>query len=241
MRVKLKKFLFFMRCKKRNIKNVLKRGLIVSCQALENEPLHSPFIMSKMALAAKQGGAIGIRANSPNDIKAIKREVNLPVIGIIKKDYKGYDVYITPTMGEVKKLAGSGAEIIAVDATLRERPGDLGLEEMTITIRQKYPSLYIMADISNYEEGMNAAKLGFDLIATTLSGYTKYTLSEKLPNISLIKRLSKSTDIPIIAEGGIWTVEDAKKAYNSGAWSIVIGSAITRPQLITKRFTKALA
>jgi N-acylglucosamine-6-phosphate 2-epimerase len=225
---------------KRSITEVLQRGLVVSCQALDDEPLHSSYIMSRMAVAAKEGGAIGIRANSKEDIIAIKKEVDLPIIGILKKVYGDSNVYITPTIMEVAEIVESGAEVIALDATKRERPDGKALDEFIKKIKNKFPEVYIMADVSDYEEGLKAAELGFDLISTTLSGYTDYTKNRQLPDIDLIKRLSEDLDIPIIAEGGIWTVEDSKNAYNAGAYALVVGSAITRPQLITKRFVNSI-
>jgi N-acylglucosamine-6-phosphate 2-epimerase len=226
---------------KRNITDILPRGLVVSCQALDDEPLHSSYIMSRMAVAAKEGGAIGIRANSKEDIIAIKKEVELPVIGILKKVYGTSNVYITPTINEVSEIIESGAEIIALDATKRERPDGKTLDELVKEIRDKFPEIYLMADISDYEEGVKAAELGFDLISTTLSGYTDYTMDRQLPDIELIKKLSENINVPVIAEGGIWTVEDSKNAYISGAYALVVGSAITRPQLITKRFAESIA
>ena len=224
----------------RNIKQILSRGLIVSCQALEDEPLHSSYIMSRMAVAAKQGGAVGIRANSKKDIIEIKKAVNLPVIGIQKKVYGISNVYITPTMEEVTEIVESGAEIIALDATKRERPDGKTLDALIKEIRIKFPEIYLMADVSDYEEGVKAAELGFDLVSTTLSGYTEYTENTQLPDINLIKKLSENIDVPVIAEGGIWTIEDSKNAYSSGAYALVVGSAITRPQLITKRFADSI-
>ncbi|HJO93392.1 MAG TPA: N-acetylmannosamine-6-phosphate 2-epimerase [Victivallales bacterium] len=224
-----------------NVKEILKKGLIVSCQALEDEPLHSSFIMSRMAVAAKQGGAIAIRSNSKEDIKEIKNAVDLPVIGIVKREFDDSEIYITPTIKEVEEVCEGGADIVAIDATLRKRPGNILLDQLIHEIRSKFPKLFIMADCSNFDEGVNADKLGFDLIATTLSGYTPYTKGCSLPNIELIKKLSETVSAPVIAEGGIWTVEDANTAYNSGAYSIVIGSAITRPQLITRRFFEAIS
>ena len=153
---------------------MLPQGLIVSCQALPDEPLHSSFIMSKMALAAYQGGAVGIRANTKEDILAIKREVNLPVIGIVKRDYVNSDVFITATSKEVDELIASGCDVIALDATKQTRPKET-LSELVDYIRQHAPNVEIMADISTLDEAQQADKLGFDYIGTTLRGYTSYT------------------------------------------------------------------
>ena len=218
----------------------IKGGLIVSCQALSTEPLCDPYIMAKMAYAAKLGGAVGIRANTVIDIAAIKKTVDLPIIGIIKSVYDDSDVYITPTMKEVDELVNIGCEIIATDATKRLRPNGETIEDFFVKVREKYPNQLFMADTSCFDEGKAAAELGFDLIGTTMAGYTPYTKGRTLPDLELIKKYSSELEKPIIAEGGIWTPDDLKNVYKSGAFSAVCGTAITRPMDITKRFVKAL-
>ncbi|MCM0647580.1 N-acetylmannosamine-6-phosphate 2-epimerase [Clostridium swellfunianum] len=219
----------------------LKGGIIVSCQALENEPLHSSYIMSRMAYAAKEGGAIGIRANSYEDIAYIKKTVDLPILGIVKRDYEDSEIYITPTMTEVDELVKAKADIIALDATNRIRPNNISLEEFIKEIRSKYDDLLLMADVSTFEEGITAWRLGFDIVSTTLSGYTSYTEKLDGPDFKLIKELSENIDRPVIAEGRIWTREDSAKAINMGAFAVVVGTAVTRPREITERFVKALS
>lgn len=219
----------------------IKGGLIVSCQALEDEPLHSSYIMAKMASAAKQGGAVGIRSNSYEDIKAIKNEIDLPVIGLVKRNYSDSQIYITPTLREVDEIVNSGADIVAIDATDRVRPGNINVERFFSDIKEKYPDIILMADISNYDEGVKAGELGFDLISTTLSGYTDYTESEKGPNFELIEALIRDLKTPIIAEGRIWTPEQLEKSMKLGAFAVVIGTAITRPREITKRFVSIIS
>ncbi len=218
----------------------IKGGLIVSCQALATEPLYDSYIMSKMAWAAYLGGAVGIRANTVVDIKTIKEKVDLPVIGIIKKDYDDSDVYITPTMEEVDALVEVGCEIIAVDATNRLRPNGVTFEEFFTEVRAKYPNQLFMADTSCFEEGKKAAELGFDLVGTTMAGYTPYTKGRHLPDLELVEKYANELDVPVIAEGGIWVPDDLVNVYKSGAFSAVCGTAITRPMDITKRFVKAL-
>ena len=222
------------------ILNQIKGGLIVSCQALPTEPLYDSYIMSKMAWAAYLGGAVGIRANTVVDIKAIKEKVDLPVIGIIKAEYEDSDVYITPTMKEVDALVEIGCEIIALDATNRVRPGGITFEEFFKEVRAKYPDQLFMADTSCFEEGKLALELGFDLIGTTMSGYTPYTKGTPLPDFTLMKRYKEELGATVIAEGGIWVPEQLVEAFNSGAHAAVVGTAITRPMDITKRFVKAL-
>lgn len=227
----------------RNNAEILKKikgGLIVSCQALSSEPLCDPYIMAKMAYAAKLGGAVGIRANTVIDITAIKKTVDLPIIGIIKSVYDDSDVYITPTMKEVDELVNIGCEIIATDATKRLRPNGETIEDFFVKVREKYPNQLFMADTSCFDEGKAAAELGFDLIGTTMAGYTPYTKGRTLPDLELIKKYSSELGKPIIAEGGIWTPDDLKNVYKNGAFSAVCGTAITRPMDITKRFVKAL-
>ena len=218
----------------------IKGQLIVSCQALPEEPLHSSFIMSKMALAAMLGGAKGIRANSVDDIRAIKNKVNLPIIGIIKVVYNNSDVYITPTRKEVDLLVAEGVDIIAIDATKRIRPDGKVIAEVFPEIRKEYKNQIFMADCSTYEEAVEAYELGFDCIGTTLSGYTSYTKGVELPNIALLKKLVTELPVPIIAEGGIWSPEQLKECMNAGIYAAVVGTAITRPMDITKRFIRAI-
>ena len=218
----------------------IKGGLIVSCQALEDEPLHSSFIMARMAVAAQERGAVGIRANSVADIREIKESVKLPLIGIVKTQYPGTDVFITPTRKEVDDLAAVGAEIIAMDATGRKRPGNVSLDDFFKEIRRDYPQQLFMADCSTLEEGIHADRIGFDIIGTTLAGYTPYTEHIKVPNLELIRQLRERTDKPIIAEGGIWSGADLQQTFRCGAFSAVIGAAITRPQLITKYYVKSI-
>lgn len=226
--------------KKQQVFDDLKRQLIVSCQALPEEPLHSSFIMGKMAYAAMLGGAKGIRANSIEDIREIKRMVDLPIIGIIKRICDGSDVFITPTSQEVELLYQEGVDIIAIDATKRIRPDGTTIKEFFPKIRERYKGQIFMADCSTYEEAKEAYELGFDCLGTTLSGYTAYTNNKKLPDLELITRLVQSFPIPVIAEGGIWTPEELKRVFELGVHTAVVGTAITRPMEITKRFVNAI-
>lgn len=225
---------------KEQLFNALKGNLIVSCQALPDEPLHSPEIMGRLAFAAKEGGAKGIRANSVIDIQAIKKSVDLPIIGIIKEVYGDCGVFITPTNKEIDLLAEEGVEIIALDATKRIRPDGKTIEQVFPIIREKYPNQIFMADCSTYEEGKTAYELGFDCLGTTLSGYTEYTKGTSLPDFDLIEKLAKDFPIPIIAEGGIWSPEQLAKTLEIGALTAVVGTAITRPREITKRFVSSI-
>lgn len=220
----------------------IKGKLIVSCQALPDEPLHSSFIMGRMALAAFQGGAAGIRANTKEDIEEIKKMVNLPVIGIVKRDYADCSVYITPTMKEVDELMETGVEIIAVDATDRLRPGGVTLKEFFSSVKEKYPQQLFMADCSTIEEALYADELGFDFIGTTMVGYTEQSRGLKIEanDFEILRIILAKVQHKVIAEGNINTPEKAKRVIELGAYSVVVGSIITRPQLITKSFTEAL-
>lgn len=218
----------------------IKGGLIVSCQALEDEPLYDSYIMGRMAYAAFEGGAAGIRANTVKDIKEIKKTVDLPIIGIIKRVYENSEVYITPTIKEVEELINEGVDIIAVDATNRIRPDGKSFKEFFTKIRTEYPQQLFMADTSCFDEGKLAFELGCDLIGTTMCSYTPYTKCESIPAYNLIKRYNVELGAKVIAEGGIWYPEQLKEVYENGAFSAVVGTAITRPRDITKRFVNAL-
>ncbi|EXJ23730.1 N-acetylmannosamine-6-phosphate 2-epimerase [Alkalibacterium sp. AK22] len=217
----------------------IKGGLVVSCQALEDEPLHSSFIMGKMAKAAEMGGAVGIRANSQEDILAIKKEVSLPIIGIVKRDYTNSSVYITPTMKEIDELMTAGCDMIALDATSQNRPSNQTLAEFVEAIREKYGKILLMADTATLDEAIKAEQLGFDVISTTLVGYTNYTRSRDIfqDDYRLMKQYLTHINVPVIAEGKIDSPEKMRVCLNLGAHAVVVGSAITRPQRITQAFT----
>ena len=221
----------------------LRGHLIVSCQALPEEPLHSSFIMGRMALAAMQGGASGIRANTKEDIAEIRRNVDLPIIGIVKRDYEDSQVYITPTMKEIDELMEGKPEIIAVQAGIELRPEGKTLDEFYREIREKYPNQPLMADCSTIEEALHADELGFDFIGTTMVGYTEQSRGDRIEanDFEIIRTILEKVTHPVIAEGNINTPEKAKRVIELGCFSVVVGSIITRPQVITKTFTDALA
>lgn len=225
---------------KKQVVEAIKGGLIVSCQALPDEPLHSSFIMGRMAYAAALGGAVGIRANSVEDIREIKTTVSLPIIGLIKQDYEGCKVRITPTMKEVDALVQVGVEIIAMDATNRPRPDGRSIAQVFSEVRAKYPDQMFMADCATYEEAVQAEKLGFDLVSTTMNGYTDDTRQTPPPNFDFMRRLVENLHVPVVAEGGIFSPEQLRQAMDQGVHACVVGSAITRPLKITQRYVKAL-
>ncbi len=225
-------------------KNVesIKGKLVVSCQALPHEPLHSSFIMGRMAVAAKEGGARGIRANTKEDIAEIKSLVDLPVIGIVKRDYEDSAVYITPTMKEIEELMEVKPEIIALDATGALRPGGKTLQDFFEEVKKAYPDQLLMADCSTVEEALYADELGFDFIGTTMVGYTPQSKNLKIEtnDFEIIREILQKAKHPVIAEGNINTPEKVKRVIELGCYSVVVGSIITRPQLITKSFAEVL-
>ena len=222
--------------------DALQGKLIVSCQALPDEPMHSSFIMGRFARAAYQSGARGIRANTKEDIAEIQKEVELPVIGIVKRDYADSAVYITPTMKEIDELMEVRPEIIAMDATGRLRPGGVTLEVFFREVRDKYPDQLYMADCSTVEEALRADELGFDFIGTTMVGYTEESRGSRIEenDFEILRRILAGVKQRVIAEGNIDTPEKLVRVTQLGVYATVVGSIITRPQVITKRFTDAL-
>lgn len=219
-----------------------KGSIIVSCQALPDEPMYCEemSIMPFFANAAKQAGSKCIRTSSIRDVVAIKKATGLPVIGLVKRVVKGYDSYITPTMKEIDDLVDADADIIALDCTMRKRGDGSTINEFISQIKKKYPDIVLMADISTPEEGINAANCGVNLVGTTLSGYTDYSPKTQGPDFELVQKLVSSLDIPVIAEGKIHTPEQAKKMLSLGAHAVVVGGAITRPLEIAQRFYNSI-
>ncbi len=216
-------------------------GIIVSCQAREGSPLHGPQFMAAMAVAAAHGGAAGIRADGPEDIRAIRRAISLPIIGIYKRRDLSPNVYITPDVASALAVIQAGADIVAVDGTSRPRPGGITLARLVAAIKSTHSAL-VMADIATAEEALAAVAAGADIVATTLSGYTPPTAHKRTgPDLDLIKELVDGIGVPVIAEGRFWTPEEVCQAVRLGAHAVVVGTAITNPEAITARFAQALA
>lgn len=226
-----------------NIIDKIKNEVIVSVQAMPNEPLYKEECICAMMESVVNGGAKALRLAGARDVKNAKRLFDIPIIGITKPDKLPDNwlevVYITPTLKDVKELIMAGADIIATDATNRPRYKDESLSEIVDYIHSN--EKLAMADISILEEGIKARELGFDIISTTLSGYTMHSdRTVTTPDFKLLENLVKILDCPIILEGRIWNPQEVDKAFELGAHSVVIGSAITRPQLITKRFCERI-
>ena len=222
---------------------LMKGTIIVSCQATPGEPLYDKerSVMPLMARAAKQAGAKMIRTSSVRDIIEIKEETGLPVIGLIKREYPGFQGRITMTMREVDECMAAGADVVSIDCTDCVRGDGLTPTEFLKAVREEYPNIIIMADCATFEEGVAAHAAGADLVGTTMNGYTPQTAGETgEPNFALVARLVKTLPCPVIAEGRIHTPEQARKMLEIGAWAVVVGGAITRPLEIASRFMAAV-
>ena len=215
-----------------------RRGLVVSCQARADNPLHGAVFMSAMARAAEQGGAIAIRANGAADIAAIRAATSLPVIGIAKRRSAGFEVEITPGLADARQIAAAGAAMIAIDATDRARDGE-ALADLIAGISREL-ALPIMADVATLAEGEAAAAMGCAVVATTLSGYTPNSPRQDGPDFDLLAQLVARVSVPVIGEGRFTTADELAHAFALGARAVVVGTAITNPREITRRFVAAV-
>ncbi|MBY0549852.1 MAG: N-acetylmannosamine-6-phosphate 2-epimerase [Candidatus Obscuribacterales bacterium] len=223
----------------------LKKALIVSAQAAEGEPLCAPEHICALALSALNGGAKGLRLEGVENIRYLRARTAVPLVGLTKgvvPDAERYgSVYITATFAEAQELANAGADIIALDATNRPRPDGVSLKELIgrIATELKRP---VWADVSTLEEGALAAEYGASVVSTTLYGYTAETKlpPDAPPDFDLVRRLCNELSVPVVLEGRVWQPAEVARAFELGVFAVVVGSAITRPQLITQRFVQAI-
>jgi N-acylglucosamine-6-phosphate 2-epimerase len=216
----------------------LKNGLVVSCQVPDDTAINTPEFIAAQALTVLQAGAIGIRAQGVSNVRAISLATNVPIIGLVKRYESSSPIYITPCVSDVVELERAGAQIVAVDATDRTRPGGQSFADFLIQVRLE-SDVVLLADVDSLESALIAESLGCEAIATTLSGYTDIP-APPLPNIRLIEQIANKVSIPVVAEGGFSHPQSVKDAFSAGAWSVCIGTAITNPYLLTKNFLTAI-
>ncbi len=224
-----------------NLIQALQHGLIVSCQAPANSPLHEPLVIAAMAQASVNQGAVGVRLDTPAHVQAVRQRMSTtPIIGLWKQQLPGCEVYITPQFHHAQAIACAGADIIAIDATLRERPGGETVETLIARIHQELGKL-VMTDVDTIESAIASQKAGADLVGTTLYGYTAQTQHLSPPGFDLLSQMVEQLDVPIICEGGIASPSMAQTALNLGAYAVVVGTAITGIDLQVQAYQKALS
>lgn len=214
----------------------LRGGVVVSCQAYPGEPMRDPDTMARVAMAARDGGAAGIRAQGLEDIARIRASVDLPLIGLVKKGSSG--VVITPTLATALDVAYAGADVVAIDATGRPRPDGSTPADIIRAVHEETGQL-VMADVSTRDEGLAARDAGADIVGTTLSGYTPSSPKTEGPDLDLVEQLARELDVPVVAEGRIHRPEQVTEALSRGAHSVVVGTAITHPTTLTGWFVAA--
>lgn len=215
----------------------LKGGLIVSVQAYVGEPMRHSETMAQIALAAEQGGAVGIRCQGLSDISAIKGQVEIPVLGIWKEGHEG--VFITPTLRHARACSMAGADIVALDATRRPRPDGLTYSETVAALHDE--GIVVMADCGSIEDARQAAEAGTDILSTTLAGYTGDRPKTAGPDFELLAQMTEEfPEFPVLCEGRVHTPQQARQVMEAGAWAVVVGTAITHPTSITSWFNAAI-
>lgn len=217
--------------------------VIISCQSPDDSPFRFPNEIANLALTSQLGGSVGVRINSPENVRAVREKVgdDLIIIGIWKVYSEGSDVYITPTVEAVDALVEAGSNIVAIDATERFDVDGKQVRSIIPAIKQKHPEIAIMADCATIEDAYAAKELGADIISTTLSGYTEETkhISKETADFDLLSKMSEINDVLVLCEGRLWTREDVIKAFDTGADVCVVGTAVTNPIAITKRLVDA--
>jgi N-acylglucosamine-6-phosphate 2-epimerase len=219
--------------------SLLQNGLIVSCQAPVTSPLHNPLVIAAMAEAAVNQGAVGVRINTPAHIERVRSRLQQPIIGLWKQVIPGYSVYITPQFHHAEAVASAGADIIAVDATQRPRPGGEPLVELIRQIHERLGKP-VMADVDTLDNALLAEAAGADCVGTTLFGYTEATQGKTPPSFELLKAMVEHCRVPVICEGGITAPAGARQALDLGALAVVVGTAITGIDSLAKAYLEAL-
>lgn len=217
----------------------LRGGLIVSCQAPAGSPLDNPAVIAAMAAAAERAGAVAVRVNGPENVRATRAAVRIPILGIYKRRRPDYEVYITPSFEDARDVREAGADLVALDATARRRPGGVAAAELIARVSREL-ACPVMADIATCAEGVAAAKAGAALVATTLCGYTRETSGHLLPALDLVVELARTVTAPVVCEGGVASPEQLAEAFRRGAFAVVVGTAITGIEAQVHRFGKAL-
>jgi N-acylglucosamine-6-phosphate 2-epimerase len=217
----------------------IRGGVLVSCQAGWESPLNAPHFIAALAKSAERGGAAGFRVDGPENIAAVRAVSELPILGIYKVLHPGFDVFITSSFADARAAVDAGANLVALDGTSRPRPGGEHLGDIIERLHLEC-GVPVMTDIATVEEGLHAVELGADLVATTLAGYTPYSQAKDGPALDVVRGLVAHTSVPVIVEGRIWTVDELHACFVAGAWAVVIGSAITVPEFITRRFVAAI-
>lgn len=218
----------------------LQNGLVVSCQAPTQSPLHAPPMIAAMAQASVMNGAVGVRIDSPDHVQAVRSRVNMPIIGLWKQQFPDSDVYITPQFNHAQAIATAGADIIAIDATSRRRPGEETMETLIHQIHEELDKP-VMADIDTLDAAIAAAAAGADIVGTTLFGYTVATQHCTPPGLDLLREMAVKLTVPVICEGGIASPAMAHQALSLGAYAVVVGTAITGIDLQVQAYVNTLS
>jgi N-acylglucosamine-6-phosphate 2-epimerase len=215
----------------------LRGGLVVSVQARAASALDDPLVLAAMARAAQDNGAAGVRVQGVRNLEAVRKRVDVPIVGIIKREYAGYEPYITPSLQEVRAILACGAQIVAFDATARPHPGGVEVPELVAAIHAGWA--LAMADCALPGDGVSARAAGADIVATTLCGYTKESKGHALPALDLVRAFAE-LDTFVICEGGIHQPASAAAALEAGADAIVVGTAITNTEWLVQQYVSAL-
>ncbi len=217
----------------------LNGGLIVSCQAPAGSPMHDPQVIAALAQASINQGAVAVRLDTPEHVRAVREKISAPILGLWKQQIPGYEVYITPQFHHARAISEAGADIIAIDATIRDRPGGETVASLIGSIHREL-NKPVMADVDSLAVAIAAARAGADLIGTTLYSYTPQTSHQKPPGWELLTQIRQTLDLPVLCEGGIASAEMARRAIDLGAYAVVVGTAITGVDVQVNAYTTAI-